>query len=95
MMLVFMALFELVLCIDCWCIVGLQPTMTSVAYLGFSFVPPTSLLSPFPWAISMEDIKMEGEDNTNVNEQMSSPSSIYEGKQVEEKDLTLISLISL
>jgi hypothetical protein len=44
----------------------------------------------------MEDIKMEGTDNTNVNEQMSSPSSTYEGKQVEEKeDLTLISLISL
>jgi hypothetical protein len=31
MMLVFMTLFELVLCIDCWCIVGLLPTMTSVA----------------------------------------------------------------
>jgi hypothetical protein len=44
----------------------------------------------------MEDIKMEGEDNTNVNKQMSSPSLIYEGKQVEEKeDLTLIFLISL
>jgi len=31
MMFVFMTLFGLLLCDDCWCIVGLLPTMTSVA----------------------------------------------------------------
>jgi hypothetical protein len=51
MMLVFMTLFELVLCIDCWCVVDLLSTMTSVlSWVLLLYLPPPC--EPFPYAQS-------------------------------------------
>ena len=66
MMFVFMTLFNSLLCNDCWCIVGLLPTMTSVVQLG-SYVPPTSLLSSIFLPNPLKDIKKEVHGNTNNN----------------------------
>ena len=66
MMLVFMTLFDSLLCIDCRCIVGLLSTMTSVAKLGSSFVPPTSLYFVLIPNL-LEDVKKEVQGNTDSN----------------------------
>ena len=66
-MFVFMILSDSFLCNDCWCIVGLLPTMTSVVQLGSSIVLPTSLLSSVLLPNLLEDVKKEVQGNTDSN----------------------------
>ena len=75
MMFVFMTLSDSLLCNDCWCIVGLLPTMTSVVQLG-SFVPPTSLLSSVLLPNLLEDVKKKVQGNTNSNSRNLQASTI-------------------
>ena len=67
-MFVFMTLPDSFLCNDCWYIMGLLPTITSVAKLGSSFVPPTSLYFVLIPNL-LEDVKKEVQGNTDSNSQ--------------------------